>query len=111
MSQPIPSASPALAALIERAVARVRHALPADAPWPEGVEHPLARVALASDFVVDTLARQPALLAHLAQSDPPPLPVPRLDPAQPGSGPHSCAVTAQPPPRVWSGATCSAWTM
>ncbi|MDO0791526.1 bifunctional [glutamate--ammonia ligase]-adenylyl-L-tyrosine phosphorylase/[glutamate--ammonia-ligase] adenylyltransferase [Xanthomonas campestris pv. campestris] len=83
MSQPIPSASPALAALIERAVARVRHALPADAPWPEGVEHPLARVALASDFVVDTLARQPALLAHLAQSDPPPLPVPRLDPAQP----------------------------
>ncbi|MEC3886960.1 bifunctional [glutamate--ammonia ligase]-adenylyl-L-tyrosine phosphorylase/[glutamate--ammonia-ligase] adenylyltransferase [Xanthomonas campestris] len=83
MSQPIPSASPALAALIERAVARVRHALPADALWPEGVEHPLARVALASDFVVDTLARQPALLAHLAQSDPPPLPVPRLDPAQP----------------------------
>ncbi|MDC8748135.1 bifunctional [glutamate--ammonia ligase]-adenylyl-L-tyrosine phosphorylase/[glutamate--ammonia-ligase] adenylyltransferase [Xanthomonas campestris] len=83
MSQPIPSASPALAALIERAVARVRHALPADAPWPEGVEHPLARVALASDFVVDTLARQPALLAHLAQADPPPLPVPRLDPAQP----------------------------
>ena len=83
MSQPIPSASPALAALIERAVARVRHALPADAPWPEGVEHPLARVALASDFVVDTLARQPALLAHLAQPDPPPLPVPRLDPAQP----------------------------
>ncbi|WHO93304.1 bifunctional [glutamate--ammonia ligase]-adenylyl-L-tyrosine phosphorylase/[glutamate--ammonia-ligase] adenylyltransferase [Xanthomonas campestris] len=83
MSQPIPSASPALAALIERAVARVRHALPADAPWPEGVEHPLARVALTSDFVVDTLARQPALLAHLAQPDPPPLPVPRLDPAQP----------------------------
>ena len=83
MSQPIPSASPALAALIERAVARVRHALPADAPWPEGVEHPLARIALASDFVVDTLARQPALLAHLAQPDPPPLPVPRLDPAQP----------------------------
>ena len=83
MSQPIPSASPALAALIERAVARVRHALPADAPWPEGLEHPLARVALASDFVVDTLARQPALLAHLAQPDPPPLPVPRLDPAQP----------------------------
>ncbi|MCC8689007.1 glutamine-synthetase adenylyltransferase, partial [Xanthomonas campestris] len=83
MSQPIPSASPALAALIERAVARVRHTLPADAPWPEGVEHPLARVALASDFVVDTLARQPALLAHLAQPDPPPLPVPRLDPAQP----------------------------
>ncbi|MBF9173413.1 bifunctional [glutamate--ammonia ligase]-adenylyl-L-tyrosine phosphorylase/[glutamate--ammonia-ligase] adenylyltransferase [Xanthomonas campestris pv. campestris] len=83
MSQPIPSASPALAALIERAVARVRHALPADAPWPEGVEHPLARVALASDFVVDTLASQPALLAHLAQPDPPPLPVPRLDPAQP----------------------------
>lgn len=64
-------------------MARVRHALPADAPWPEGVEHPLARVALASDFVVDTLARQPALLAHLAQPDPPPLPVPRLDPAQP----------------------------
>ncbi|MDM7555416.1 bifunctional [glutamate--ammonia ligase]-adenylyl-L-tyrosine phosphorylase/[glutamate--ammonia-ligase] adenylyltransferase [Xanthomonas fragariae] len=84
MSQPIPSVSPALAALIERAVARVRHALPAGQRWPGGgFDRQLEQVALASEFALDTLARQPALVHHLAQADPPPLPVPVLDPAQP----------------------------
>ncbi|WAT15315.1 bifunctional [glutamate--ammonia ligase]-adenylyl-L-tyrosine phosphorylase/[glutamate--ammonia-ligase] adenylyltransferase [Xanthomonas fragariae] len=84
MSLPIPSVSPALAALIERAVARVRHALPAGQCWPGGdFDRQLEQVALASEFALDTLARQPALVHHLAQADPPPLPLPLLDPAQP----------------------------
>ncbi|WP_341809453.1 bifunctional [glutamate--ammonia ligase]-adenylyl-L-tyrosine phosphorylase/[glutamate--ammonia-ligase] adenylyltransferase [Xanthomonas oryzae pv. oryzicola] len=84
MSIPTASLSPALAALIERAVARVRQSLPAWQVWPGGdFDRQLAQVALASDFALDTLARQPALLQHLAHSDPPPLPLPQLDPAQP----------------------------
>ncbi|NJC37660.1 glutamate-ammonia-ligase adenylyltransferase [Xanthomonas arboricola] len=88
MSLPTSSVSPALTALIERAVARVRHAVPADQPWPgDDVDRQLAQVALASEFALDTLARQPALLQHLAQPDPPPLPLPVLDPAQPQAWP------------------------
>ncbi|QJD66422.1 bifunctional [glutamate--ammonia ligase]-adenylyl-L-tyrosine phosphorylase/[glutamate--ammonia-ligase] adenylyltransferase [Xanthomonas campestris pv. badrii] len=88
MSLPIASASAALTALIERAVARVRQALPAGQPQPdEAVGQQLAQLALASDFALETLARQPALLAHLAQADPPPLPLPVLDPAQPQQWP------------------------
>ncbi|RYE92705.1 MAG: glutamine-synthetase adenylyltransferase, partial [Oxalobacteraceae bacterium] len=88
MSPPIISVSPALTALIERAVARVRHAVPADQPWPgDDVDRRLEQVALASEFALDTLARQPALLQHLAQPDPPPLPLPVLDPAQPQAWP------------------------
>jgi glutamate-ammonia-ligase adenylyltransferase len=45
------------------------------------------RVALASDFAVETLRRQPALLEHLAGDDPPPLPEPVLDPTQPTAWP------------------------
>lgn len=88
MSPPTSSVSPALTALIERAVARVRHAVPADQPWPgDDFARQLEQVALASEFALDTLARQPALLQHLAQPDPPPLPLPVLDPAQPQSWP------------------------
>lgn len=88
MSLPISSVSPALTALIERAVARVRHAVPADQPWPgDDFARQLEQVALASEFALDTLARQPALLQHLAQPEPPPLPLPVLDPAQPQAWP------------------------
>ncbi|MCD0245639.1 bifunctional [glutamate--ammonia ligase]-adenylyl-L-tyrosine phosphorylase/[glutamate--ammonia-ligase] adenylyltransferase [Xanthomonas melonis] len=88
MSLPTASASPALAALIERAVSRVRQAVSAVQPWPgDMLARQLERVALASDFALETLARQPALLAHLAQEDPPPLPLPVLDPAQPQDWP------------------------
>ncbi|TQU32604.1 bifunctional [glutamate--ammonia ligase]-adenylyl-L-tyrosine phosphorylase/[glutamate--ammonia-ligase] adenylyltransferase, partial [Xanthomonas perforans] len=84
MPMPTVSMSPALTALIERAVARVRQSLPAEQAWPGGgFDRQLAQVALASGFALDTLARQPALLQHLAQPDPPPLPLPQLDPAQP----------------------------
>ncbi|MBB5865128.1 bifunctional [glutamate--ammonia ligase]-adenylyl-L-tyrosine phosphorylase/[glutamate--ammonia-ligase] adenylyltransferase [Xanthomonas sp. 3058] len=88
MSLPSSSASPALTALIERAVARVRQAASADQPWPGAdVDRHLEQVALASECALDTLARQPAVLHHLAQPDPPPLPVPVLDPAQPQDWP------------------------
>ncbi|WP_166772691.1 bifunctional [glutamate--ammonia ligase]-adenylyl-L-tyrosine phosphorylase/[glutamate--ammonia-ligase] adenylyltransferase [Xanthomonas arboricola] len=88
MSLPNSSVSPALTALIERAVARVRHAVPADQPWPgDDFDRRLEKVALASEFALDALARQPALLQHLAQPDPPPLPLPVLDPAQPQAWP------------------------
>ncbi len=84
MPMPTVSMSPALTALIERAVARVRQSLPVEQAWPGGAfDRQLAQVALASEFALDTLARQPALLQHLAQPDPPPLPLPQLDPAQP----------------------------
>ncbi len=47
----------------------------------------VVRVAVASDFAIDTLRRQPALLAHLAGPDPERLPAPTLDPAQPSAWP------------------------
>uniref|UniRef100_UPI0018E3296F hypothetical protein n=1 Tax=Xanthomonas sp. SHU 199 TaxID=1591174 RepID=UPI0018E3296F len=59
---------------LERSLARLRQAVAAQ-PWPSspGFESALARALLASDFLLDTLCRQPSLLAHLAQPDPPPL--------------------------------------
>ena len=47
----------------------------------------VSRVALASDFAIETLRRQPALLEHLAGADPGPLPAPVLDPLQPAAWP------------------------
>ncbi|UKE50538.1 bifunctional [glutamate--ammonia ligase]-adenylyl-L-tyrosine phosphorylase/[glutamate--ammonia-ligase] adenylyltransferase [Xanthomonas translucens] len=78
----------ALQPLLERSLARLRQSLAAP-PWPAapGFDAPLRRALLASDFLLDTLCRQPTLLAHLAQPDPPPLPVPQLDPAQPAAWP------------------------
>jgi glutamate-ammonia-ligase adenylyltransferase len=43
----------------------------------------VAQVALASDFAIQTLRRQPALLEHLSAADPGPMPRPVLDPEQP----------------------------
>ncbi|WP_254459414.1 bifunctional [glutamate--ammonia ligase]-adenylyl-L-tyrosine phosphorylase/[glutamate--ammonia-ligase] adenylyltransferase [Xanthomonas sacchari] len=78
----------ALQPTLDRSLARLRQAVAAQ-PWPSspGVDAALARALLASDFLLDTLCRQPALLAHLAQPDPPPLPLPQLDPAQPAAWP------------------------
>jgi len=74
----VPSA--ALQAHLDRSLARLRSAWPAETPWPGApFEARLAAVALVSDFFVDTAARQPALLRHLAESaDPAPLPEPEL---------------------------------
>jgi len=67
--------------LVDRALARLAHVLPE--PIPAALQAPLARLAVASDFALDTLVRQPALMAHLAQPGCPPLPAPVLDPQQP----------------------------
>lgn len=69
----------------ERALATLAAASPQHAALlgDTGLRERVARVALASDFAVDTLRRQPALLDHLAAADPPPLPTPVLDPQHP----------------------------
>ncbi len=71
-------------ALATLRAASPRHAVLLDDP---ALRERVQRVALASDFAVETLRRQPALLEHLAGGDPPPLPEPRLDPAQPTAWP------------------------
>ncbi|WP_434027021.1 bifunctional [glutamate--ammonia ligase]-adenylyl-L-tyrosine phosphorylase/[glutamate--ammonia-ligase] adenylyltransferase [[Pseudomonas] boreopolis] len=78
----MPFETDSLQTLVDRHCARIRQAA---AEWPAraGFDDDLARVVLASDFVADTLARQPALLAHFAGPDPAPLPLPALDPEQP----------------------------
>ncbi|MGB3392604.1 MAG: bifunctional [glutamate--ammonia ligase]-adenylyl-L-tyrosine phosphorylase/[glutamate--ammonia-ligase] adenylyltransferase [Stenotrophomonas sp.] len=78
-----------LAPLADRAIARLKLALPDPAHWPQaaGFETNLRQLAIASDFAIDTLCRQPELLALLAQPDPPPLPLPQLDPLQPSAWP------------------------
>ncbi|MBO9718252.1 MAG: bifunctional [glutamate--ammonia ligase]-adenylyl-L-tyrosine phosphorylase/[glutamate--ammonia-ligase] adenylyltransferase [Pseudoxanthomonas sp.] len=88
-----PSAAAAAADLRERIGARALATLAATSPRhaalleDAGLRGRVARVALASDFATDTLRRQPALLEHLAVDDPPPLPEPVLDPAQPADWP------------------------
>ena len=68
-----PSASPAV--LRERIGARALATLGATSPQVEllledpGLRERITRVALASDFAIETLRRQPALLAHLAAAD------------------------------------------
>jgi glutamate-ammonia-ligase adenylyltransferase len=56
-------------------------------PTDAGLQR-LQPVALASDFAIETLVRQPELLAHLLASDgATPLPPPELDPDHPGDWP------------------------
>ena len=89
MSPPSPVPGPAPDTVhsqyAERALASLRAASPQHGALlqdPDLCTH-VARVALASDFAVETLRRQPELLAHLATPDPAPLPLPQLDPLQP----------------------------
>ncbi len=69
-----------ITALAERSLARLATSQPAALP-PDLLPF-LRQLAITSDFAVDTLCRQPALLAHLAQPDCPPLPPPMLAPGQ-----------------------------
>ncbi len=78
-----------VAPVIDRALARLKLALPDPARWPpsQDVEAGLRRLAIASDFAIDTLCRQPELLERLAAPDPAPVPLPELDPLQPTAWP------------------------
>lgn len=75
--------------LTERALARLKLSLPDWSRWSDrpGLHAQLQQLALASDFAIDTLCRQPELLALLAQPDAPTLPLPELDPLQPSAWP------------------------
>lgn len=53
--------------LVDRALARLAQVLPE--PVPAELLPLLTRLAVASDFALDTLVRQPALLAQLAAPD------------------------------------------
>lgn len=81
MSQDIP---PALAELQARALQRLRAAVDATA-LPDAPA--LARLALASDFAIDVLVRQPELLARLRADAATPLPPPQLPADAPGEWP------------------------
>nr|HBK46374.1 glutamine-synthetase adenylyltransferase [Xanthomonadaceae bacterium] len=85
MNNPRPDLSEPLAALVERALARVRQAH--GGALPAALEPQLRRLAVVSDFALDTLARQPELLDLLRQDDPPPVPLPVLEPGQPAQWP------------------------
>ena len=87
MTTPAPVLPDTLAPLAERAIARLKLAAPDPAQWPPaaGFEANLRRLAIASDFAIDTLCRQPELLARLACGEP--LPLPQLDPLQASAWP------------------------
>lgn len=71
---------PALQPIVARALARLRQA--AAETWQPDWEPALARLAVASDFAVDTLVRQPALIAGFAAHGAAPLPPPPLLPGR-----------------------------
>lgn len=75
--------SPPLQAVVSRALARLAPALEqAASALTADQTARLGQLAVASDFAIDTLVRQPALLPLLLQPGCPPLPPPVLDPDQ-----------------------------
>ncbi len=89
MNQSAPAIPESVQPVIERALARLKLAAPDPALWPPSAafDAGLRQLAIASDFAIDTLCRQPELLPLLAQADPAPLPLPVLDPLQPSAWP------------------------
>ncbi len=61
-----PTTAESLESIVQRALARLHRVLPSLGNEPEQVER-LSRLALASDFAIDTLVSQPRLLATLDQ--------------------------------------------
>lgn len=76
-----------LQALVSRALSRLEPALAQAGLPPAPADAQLTALAVASDFAIDTLVRQPALLAALRQPGCLPLPLPVLDPLQPAEWP------------------------
>ena len=87
MTTPASDLPETLAPLAERAIARLKLAAPDPAQWPAaaGFEVNLRQLAIASDFAIDTLCRQPELLLRLPAAES--LPLPQLDPLQPSAWP------------------------
>ena len=80
--------SPPLQACVERAMARLQPILAQlPAPLATGEQALLQQLVIASDFAIDTLLRQPALLGQLLAPGCPPIAPPRLDPDQPSEWP------------------------
>ena len=80
--------SPSLQACVERALARLQPILAQlPAPLAAGEQALLQQLVIASDFAIDTLLRQPALLGQLLAPGCPPIAPPRLDPDQPSEWP------------------------
>ena len=84
-----PAAAALPARLAERALAGLRAASTQHAALLEdgALCARVGQVAVASDFAIDTLRHQPALLEYLSHPDPAPLPLPVLDPADPDAWP------------------------
>ncbi|MGY8565216.1 bifunctional [glutamate--ammonia ligase]-adenylyl-L-tyrosine phosphorylase/[glutamate--ammonia-ligase] adenylyltransferase [Paracidovorax citrulli] len=89
MPIPADAVPAALIPLVDRALARLALSLNDSGSWPppEPVLAQLRLLAITSDFAIDTLCRQPALLSQLTQNDCPPLPLSELDPQQPADWP------------------------
>ena len=89
MADPFAEVSEYVNPIIDRALARLRLALPDPAAWPSdpGFVPRLQRLAVVSDFAIDTLCRQPELLALLADDKPAGPPAPVLDPLQASAWP------------------------
>ncbi len=89
MTLPTPALPDSVVPVVDRAIARLTLALPDPAQWRQNPQFTatLRQLAVTSDFAIDTLCRQPELLALLAQADPPPVAQPQLDPLQPSAWP------------------------
>ena len=86
MVDAVPPLSEPLQAVVMRAMERLQPAI-SQAGCGQEVLPVLRQLAIASDFAIDTLVRQPALLGHLLAPGCPALPLPVLDPAQPTDWP------------------------
>lgn len=90
MPIPADAVPAALVPLVDRALARLALSLADSGSWPPPAEvlDQVRLLAITSDFAIDTLCRQPALLAHLIQPGCPPLARPELDPQHPSDWPQ-----------------------
>lgn len=100
MPIPADAVPAALVPLVDRALARLALSLADSGSWPPPAEvlDQVRLLAITSDFAIDTLCRQPALLAHLIQPAARRWRAPSSTPSTPATGRSACAATALPPP-------------